>query len=98
LWRLRHQNNKIYLGFVKQSFSAQVNWAEKRLHFFKRGDAEMSRDLKILEFNDETTVDSSQTDEARQDMSDLKEGDRVTIYYDDQNVIYRVEIEPDEES
>ena len=58
----------------------------------------MSRDLKILEFNDETTVDSSQTDEARQDMSDLKEGDRVTIYYDDQNVIYRVEIEPDDES
>lgn len=81
-----------------QSFSAQLNWAEKRLQSFKRGDAEMSRDLKILEFNDETTVDSSQTDEARQDMSDLKEGDRVTIYYDDQNVIYRVEIEPDDES
>ena len=58
----------------------------------------MSRDLKVFEFNDDTTVDSSQTEEDRQDMSDLKEGDRVTIYYDDQNVIYRVEIEPDEES
>ena len=57
----------------------------------------MNRDLKILEFNDETEVDSSQTEEIRQDMTDLKEGDRVTIYYDDQNVIYRVEIEPEEE-
>lgn len=53
----------------------------------------MNRGLKILEFNDETEVDSSQTEEIRQDMTDLKEGDRVTIYYDDQNVIYRVEIE-----
>jgi hypothetical protein len=53
----------------------------------------MNRGLKILEFNDETEVDSSQTEEVRQDMTDLKEGDRVTIYYDDQNVIYRVEIE-----
>jgi hypothetical protein len=56
----------------------------------------MIRDLKILEFNDETTVDSSDPEESRQDMNDLKEGDRVTIYYDDQNVIYRVEIEPDD--
>jgi hypothetical protein len=59
--------------------------------------AEMNRDLKIFEFNDETTVDSSQIEEDRSDMSDLREGDRVTIYYDDQNVIYRVEIEPNEE-
>ena len=58
----------------------------------------MNRDLKIFEFNDETTVDSSHPEETRQDMNDLKEGDRVTIYYDDQNVIYRVEVEPDEES
>jgi hypothetical protein len=58
----------------------------------------MIRDLKILEFNDETTVDSSHPEESRQDMNDLKEGDRVTIYYDDQNVIYRVEIEPDEDN
>jgi hypothetical protein len=58
----------------------------------------MNRDLKIFEFNDETTVDSSQIEEDRSaDMNDLREGDRVTIYYDDQNVIYRVEIEPDEE-
>ena len=58
----------------------------------------MSRGLKILEFNDETEVDSSQAEEIRQDVTDLKEGDRVTIYYDDQNVIYRVEIEPEEEN
>ncbi len=58
----------------------------------------MNRDLKILEFNDETTVDSSHPEETRQEMNDLKEGDRVTIYYDDQNVIYRVEVEPDDES
>ena len=54
----------------------------------------MSRDLKIFEFNDRTTFDSSESEESRAEMTDLKEGDRVTIHVDDQNVIHRIEIEP----
>jgi len=53
----------------------------------------MSRDLKIFEFNDRTTFDSSESEESRAEMTDLKEGDRVTIHVDDQNVIHRIEIE-----
>ena len=53
----------------------------------------MSRHLKIFEFNDRTTFDSSESEESRAEMTDLKEGDRVTIHVDDQNVIHRIEIE-----
>jgi hypothetical protein len=95
LQRLQQADNNLF-GFVSAIFSA-LHKGRKMIAVIKKEHMEMNRDLKILEFNDETEVDSSQTEEIRQDMTDLKEGDRVTIYYDDQNVIYRVEIEPEQE-
>jgi hypothetical protein len=54
----------------------------------------MSRDIKIFEINDRTEIDSAESD---REITDLKEGDRVIIDVDDQNVIRRIEIEPSEE-
>jgi hypothetical protein len=55
----------------------------------------MSRDIKIFEINDRTEIDS--TEDRNVAISDLKEGDRVIIDVDDQNVIRRIEIEPSED-
>jgi hypothetical protein len=55
----------------------------------------MSRDIKIFEINDRTEIDSSEDVDVA--ISDLKEGDRVIIDVDDQNVIRRIEIEPSDD-
>jgi 3-dehydroquinate synthase class II len=57
----------------------------------------MSRDIKVFEINDRTTIDSTESDGGIVEITDLKEGDRVTIDVDDQNVIHRIEIEPCDE-
>lgn len=53
--------------------------------------------VKVFEFNDLTTIDSAESDGGTVEIMDLKEGDRVTIDVDDQNVIHRIEIEPNDE-
>jgi 3-dehydroquinate synthase class II len=58
----------------------------------------MTRDMKIFEINDLTTIDSTESDGGTVEITDLKEGDRVTIDVDDQNVIHRIEIEPSDET
>ena len=58
----------------------------------------MSRDIKVFEINDRTTIDSTESDGGVVEITDLKEGDRVTIDVDDQNVIHRIEIEPSDEA
>jgi hypothetical protein len=57
----------------------------------------MSREIKIFEINDRTTIDSTESESGPVDISDIKEGDRVTIDVDDQNVIHRIEIEPNDD-
>lgn len=57
----------------------------------------MRSDIKIFEINDRTTIDSSESERGTVEITDLKEGDRVTIDVDDQNVIHRIEIEPNED-
>ncbi|MCI0445935.1 hypothetical protein L0244_04245 [bacterium] len=57
----------------------------------------MNRDIKVFEINDRTTIDSTESD-GTVEITDLKEGDRVTIDVDDQNVIHRIEIEPSDET
>ena len=60
-------------------------------------DTHMTRDIKVFEINDLTTIDSTESDGGTIEITDLKEGDRVTIDVDDQNVIHRIEIEPSDE-
>jgi hypothetical protein len=55
----------------------------------------MSRGIKIFEINDRTEIDSAQDENL--EITDLKEGDRVIIDVDEQNVIRRIEIEPSED-
>jgi hypothetical protein len=56
----------------------------------------MNRGIKIFEINDRTEIDSAESDK-NVEITDLKEGDRVIIDVDDENVIRRIEIEPSDE-